>query len=344
MTTECHNLATDINGETRFAYVGQSPWHRLGTKVEKGLSVREMMEISKTDFTVGLTRLIAADEAGLPITNDDDSFVYFDISRGTMATESDGTMFGLATVGTRYRTADNQHNVEKALQIVKASDNPDVHIETIGALDEGRKFFVSIELGDEVVFERDGNKDNVKRYLGLHSSHDGTVPSTFGLTGIRMVCQNTVNSAMGSATAKFKARHTENGVDFDVEQARSILGMSDIWIQGVRDTAAKMGAINITQKEVDRIFSEMFPITKSAGKKAIENNDKIRTQINAVYLNNRNAGQFGTNGWSLWNSYVEFFDHHRVGTAEERAITSITAGSWVDKAKEKCQERVLALA
>ena len=345
MTAECHDLASDANGNVRFAFTGKDPWHQLGTAVSPDDDLDTMMEQSRTNYTVQTRGLIAVGDDGEPLRNADGSYVYFDTKRGTVGTDPDGTMFGLATVGLQYQVAQNRHNVEKGLTIVEAGLDKGVHIATLGAMDDGRKFFVSIDLGDAVVFERDGVADTVKRYLGIYSSHDGSVPSTFDLSGIRRVCRNTVNASLASASAKFKARHTKNGVDFSVEEARQILGLSEAWVEGVRQNAEKMGNIPVTQAEFDAVFFSMFPAPADAQKqkRAAENNDKLYMEMNAIYKNDRNAGSFGENGWSLYNAFTEYFDHHRDGTADERATTSMTLGSWVYKAKDKAQERILAL-
>ena len=348
MTSECHDLDTHGSGESRIAFVGQVPWHRLGQKMEPGTSLEDMLEASHTGFDVLLDKVIAADpETGEPRRHADGTYVYVENSRATTRREYntetlEPEYFGLATVGTRYLVSQNRHNLNKALTIVQAAGGT-AEIETVGALDEGRRFFASIRLGEAEFLPG----DVVQRYLNVMASHDGKIPSTFALSGIRIVCRNTFNASFAGAgkDTSFKARHTKNGVDFDVDEAASILGLADRWIKAVQDRAQGMARIKLTDAQVDAAFAEMFPLPETAKNKAKDNNDKIRGLVMSAYRGERGAASFGENGWSLYNAFGEYLDHHRLdSTADERAITSMTEGSWVDKAKEKAENLILAMA
>ena len=41
-----------VNGKAQMAYVGEKPWHRLGTEVEEGIMPLEMMEVAGLDWEV----------------------------------------------------------------------------------------------------------------------------------------------------------------------------------------------------------------------------------------------------------------------------------------------------
>ena len=41
-----------VDGQAQMAYVGQTPWHGLGVKLEEGVSPQEMMEAAGLDWEV----------------------------------------------------------------------------------------------------------------------------------------------------------------------------------------------------------------------------------------------------------------------------------------------------
>jgi Domain of unknown function (DUF932) len=51
--------------------------------------------------------------------------------------------------------------------------------------------------------------DDVRRYVLLMNSHDGSTAVIAATTPVRVVCQNTLNWGLGSAQQKFSIRHTE---------------------------------------------------------------------------------------------------------------------------------------
>jgi hypothetical protein len=63
----------------------------------------------------------------------------------------------------------------------------------------------------------------------------------------------------------------------------------------------------------------------------------------ALFLNEKNAGGFGFNGWSAYNTVVEYLDHYRDAKPEERAIASMDYNSWVTRKKAVTQEIILSL-
>ena len=56
-----------VNGNAQMAYVGDLPWHGLGTKVEHDLTPGDFQKVAGLDWTVEKQPLVTA--TGLPIKN-----------------------------------------------------------------------------------------------------------------------------------------------------------------------------------------------------------------------------------------------------------------------------------
>lgn len=346
-----HNLEI-TNGAARFAYAGDVPWHRLGTKVEGQQSAEAMLAAAHADFIVRTHRVIACDEDGNPLVNLTlgadgtlrQEFVYVDDSRATVRQDTDGTYNALSTVGTRYTVAQNIDVLKRALEIVGAAEYEAI-VETCGVLGKGERFFSAIDLGS-LVIDPAGPADAIGRYLLVYNGHDGKVPVTYANTNIRAVCANTVAAGLSTAKATFKARHTRNGDAFANEEARRVLQFSLKWAEEFGKMAMDMLAIDVPNSswKMDKVLNALWPDDPAFTDRQRDNREEVIGKVRATFLNGRNAGKVGENGWALYNAVVEYADHGRGGTADERARTSMDENSVWTKLKLNAQQAVLALA
>lgn len=337
-----HDLEIDKDGGARMAFAGEVPWHRLGQKMEGLQTVDAMLEAARADFEVRLTRVAAIDENGELIINPDGTPVIVEDSRATVRMNNDGSVDGLATVGTRFVVKQNREITERALAVVGASHG-DAVIDTMGVLDGGREFFASIDLG-ALIIDPLGINDRIARYLLVRNGHNGKVPITYANTDIRAVCKNTVRLGMNNAARVFKARHTANA-DNVIDDAQKVLEISTEWAKSFKESAEQMLAIPVPagSGRVDRVLGKVFPEKSGESDRQKQNRLEVISLVRGIYGNDRNAGGFGKNGWSLYNSVVEYLDHYRDGKPDERALTSMDENSWVTKTKLMAQGAVLSL-
>jgi phage/plasmid-like protein (TIGR03299 family) len=338
-----HKLAFDSKG-AMMAYADREiPWHRLGQPMKGLHTIDEMLAAARADYRVSLTRVAAIDDDGNVLLNPDGSPVLIDDSRATVRQDKDGTYVGLSTVGTRYTVHQNEAVTERALAIVGATRGEAV-MDTVGVLHDGKEFFASIDLGP-LVIDPTGANDRIDRYLLVRNGHNGKVPITYANTDIRAVCKNTVVMGMENAHRVFKARHTANA-DSVIEDAQRVLEISTAWAKSFKQNAEAMLSINVPagSARIDGILNKVFPEKAGETDRQKVNREQVHDTIRALYGNERNAGGFGYNGWSIYNSVVEYLDHYRDSRVYERALTSMDENSWVSKAKLATQAAVLTYA
>jgi phage/plasmid-like protein (TIGR03299 family) len=337
------DLAFDKSG-AMMAYADREiPWHRLGKPMRGLQTIDEMLAAARADYEVTLTQVAAVDDNGEIIRNTDGSPVLIEGTRATVRHDKDGNTVGLATVGTRYNVHQNTEVTERALAIVGATRG-DAVVDTVGVLDHGREFFASIDLGP-LVIDPTGVNDRIERYLLVRNGHNGKVPITYANTDIRAVCKNTVIMGLSTAQRVFKARHTANA-DAVIDDAQRVLEISTEWARSFRDTAEAMLSVTVpsTSGRLDRVLAKVFPEAPGETDRQKRNRIEVCDTVRVLYGNERNAGGYGHNGWSVYNSVVEYLDHYRDGKADERALTSMDDTSWVTKKKLVAQAAVLALA
>lgn len=338
-----HQLETDSSGVARMAYADREiPWHRLG-KPMKGLqTVEAMLEAAQADYDVVLSRVAAVDENGNFILNPDGTPVFVDDSRATIRVNPNGTFDGLATVGTRFVVQQNRECLERALAIVGASKG-DAIVDTCGVLNGGREFFSSLDLGS-LVIDPNGVGDKIDRYLLVRNGHDGKTAITYANTSIRAVCKNTVVMGLGQASRVFTARHTRNA-DSAIEDAQAVLNISTEWASNFKVMAEKMLSIPVpaSSPQLDKVINSVFPEKAGETERQRKNREEVHLAVRGLYVNKKNAGGYGQNGWSTYNAIAEYLDHYRAGTKDDRAMSSMDLNSWVSRKKMEAEAKILSL-
>lgn len=328
-----------VNGKANMAYATggdrKIPWHRLGTPMAGLQTMEAMLAAANADFDVVISRVAAVDDEGNLLRNSDGSIVMIDDSRATIRQNLDGNFQALATVGTRYEVRQNREVLERALAVVGASSG-DALIDTVGVLRDGKRFFATIEL-DALVLDPSGTNDRIARYLVVSCGHDGVWPIRYANTDVRAVCNNTVIMGLNSAQRVFTARHTRN-VDTVIEDAQHVLQISSEWGKAFSKEAERMMSISIPNGslKIDNVLAKVFPAEKGETTRQKKNRDEVNTLIRGLYVNDKNAGKFGFNGWSLYNAIVEYLDHYKYSDPNVGAMAAM------DETSTNTQKKITA--
>jgi len=339
-----HELELRTDGTAKFAYADREiPWHRLGQPMHGLQTADAMLEAAEANYDVVLARVAAVDEDGHFILNPDGTPVIVDDSRATLRANPDGTFDGLATVGTRYVIAQNKECLDYALDIVGASRG-DAVVDTCGVLHGGRQFFACIDMG-ALILDPTGVNDQLERYLLVHTGHDGKIAITYVNTAIRSVCKNTINLGTKLARSVFTAKHTRNAGSA-IEQAQEVLGISTQWAETFQESATRLLATPVRAGSVqfDQLLDAVFPPKAQETKKQKANRTDTGRVIRRLFTSDKNAGGYGYNAWSAYNSVVEYLDHTRDAESKDRAIASMSHNSWVSSKKARAEDYLLSLS
>ena len=313
-----------IDGVASMAYNVQNgvPWHRLGTPMEGLQSLDEMLRAANADYEVDTFPVFAYGPDGEPVEIPN-RFV-----TGRIVNDE---LEPFEVVSQKYHVVSNRPVGEKALAIASASGG-DAVIDTAGVLFGGRKFFMTIDLGS-LVIDPNGVADEIGRYLNVTTTHDGKEPITFSQGDIRQVCQNTCRFALENANAVFKARHT-SGVEGNIEEAKTVLGLSTQWTEAFTEMANQLLAMPATTRTIDVAFEALWPEGDADTDRKKRTRDERRGEIQVIYQNDRNAKVLGNNRWAVYNAFTEYFDWHRSGKALDRAVQAMDPMSLASQRKE----------
>ena len=207
-------------------------------------------------------------------------------------------------------------NFDLAETIVKATDSIGISTNRGGQLQGGRKVFLQAELPDEYV-----GKSNVKRWVTVLNSHDGSSSISFGSTNTVVVCENTFHAAHKDGS---RFRHTASSKE-RIDQA----------IKDFRET------IKADEKlfKIFHIMSEQKP-TESLVRRVVESMFDISSTVNKSEVSTRKVNQItqfanaydierqleGDTVWGLFNA-VTRYTNHMVSTSD-RSQYLMTGGGF----------------
>ena len=132
----------------------------------------------------------------------------------------------------------------------------------------------------------------------------------------------------------FTARHTRN-VDTVLDDARTVLRLSTDWGEKFRVEAERMLRINtpLRSKKLSDVLNGVFPVGRDESSRQKKNREDTLDSVLSIYMNDRNAGGYGFNGWSLYNAIVEYLDHVRTDDKISNALASMDDTSSVTQKK-----------
>lgn len=104
-----------------------------------------------------------------------------------------------------YQVIDNEQVWD---MMEKALEDLDATVTSVGTLEGGKKFFISVSIGDSEMII---NKDKFKFFINFVTSHDGTIAMIVYDSSMRIVCMNTLRWSMQAAgDVNFRIMHTKN--------------------------------------------------------------------------------------------------------------------------------------
>lgn len=215
------------------------------------------------------------------------------------------------------------------------------NIETMGTLQQGKRFFLTTELTS---FDVKG--DEHKNFLSIISPH-GTMQSLMGIISpVRVVCWNTLQCALGMAKQECRVWHQKGA-----------LNKIGTWLQGQYDGAADRSAAyaealdilasaEVSDMQLGKYMEDLMPVSQyseaelgsfeeSAAIKTLDARSDIMDMFRGGKATGSDTKAFHNTAYGLYNSVVEYLDYHKKGTT--------ASARWVG-ANAKVKEQAFDLA
>jgi phage/plasmid-like protein (TIGR03299 family) len=240
----------------------------------------------------------------------------------------------LSVVSPRYQVVQPTEVLHFYKDLVEAGG---FELETAGVLKGGKKLWALARTGQETLLR--GN-DRVKAYLLLATSCDGSMCTTAQFTSVRVVCNNTLQMAVGDSTGAVKVPHSTK---FDPQAVKEALGLGlsgwDQFMANIKQLSQRpISATEAAQYFGDVLGEQVLDMDNPAVSRAMQ-------QVTALYsgagMGSLLAGSRGT-AWGLLNAVTEFVDHQRRARSQDYRLDSAWFGQGA-QLKGKALNQAMAL-
>lgn len=287
-----HNLTIRENGSAEFFCSVTAAWHNKGVVTDSKQNTTDGMRVSQLDWTVKKSPIFTKSKDGEWIQIQD-----------RVAIQREDNDRVLSTMSPSYETIQNVQMAEFGDALAGAGNS---HWETMGSIDGGRIVFMQMELEGSMFLKSNPDDKTVKKLL-LLNSHDGSHALMGMLTPIRVVCQNTLNAALGNHSNQFKIYHRKNYAS-KKEYAAKVLGLAYAYYDDLQLVMDQLAEEQVTKTYVEGFVNALIPSAKEEVSTRTENR---RSQITDLFSTGK--GNNGETKWDLFNAVTEYVDHHSVG-------------------------------
>ena len=312
-----HNLFVQ-NGRANMFYVGEAPWHRLGTHLENPATAAEAIQLAGLDFMVKLKPMK---------TTVNRKRIIIPKAYATVRTDTSDI---LGVVGSRYQPIQNK-DAFAFFDALIGKDEAIYH--TAGVLGKGEQIWILAKLPGYI---RVGKNDPVEKYLLLVNSHDGTAVVRAKLTPIRVVCSNTLSIALQGGEQEVRIKHTANAVH-KLEQAHKLLGLTNNLYTQLDTIFNRMSQKKISEKQLIEYVKALVPSNPDAQYQT--RNENIRDAILELHESGQGAESSRGSLWGVYNAVTEYSDHVQHSRDTNKQLRSIWFGGG-----ERLKLKAFALA
>ena len=309
------------------AYIGNEPWHGLGNKLPANQPIEVWQREAGMGWQIEETDVLYSVSKGIGIhlkPSYDNKVLY----------RSDNHE-ALSVVSKRYKTVQPKEVLEFYRDLTVAGG---FQLETAGVLKHGRKLWALAKTGQEVML-RGGDK--VKGYLLLATSCDGSMATTAQFTSIRVVCNNTLQLAVGEKKGAVKVPHSTT---FDPVAVKRELGLGmsawDSFMESIQVMAErKVNKFETMNFLVEVLGDPALPLNEQPNQKALQS---VYSLFAGAGKGSDMASASGT-AWGLLNGVTEYVDHSRRAMSQDHRLDSAWFGAGAS-IKNKAFEEALKLA
>ncbi len=322
-------MAHELVNATDMAYVGATPWHGLGNPLPANQPIEVWQQAAGMNWEIKQSDVLfnAATENGsmLNLRSNPDATVLY---------RSD-TFEPLSVVSKRYKVVQPHDVLGFYRDLVSVSG---FELETAGVLKGGKKLWALARTGDEMMLS---GIDKVKGYLLLATSCDGSLATTAQFTSIRVVCNNTLQMAVGDNLGAVRVPHSTS---FDPVAVKQSLGLGvtawDEFSRSIKALANRpVNKFEVMSYLVNVLGDAELPLQDQPNQKAIQT-------VYNLYAGEGKGSKLPSSAgtaWGLVNGVTEYVDSFRRARNQDYRLDSAWFGQGA-QIKQRGFEAALALA
>lgn len=272
------------NVESMF-FVREKPWHGLGTIVEQAPASAEALRLAGLDWEVVQEPIYTAFGGRVD---------------GYKANVRSTDRRVLGVVSDRYKVV---QNIE-AFSFTDELLGKGVRYETAGSLQEGKKIWLLARLPREYIIAG----ERISPYLVFSNTHDGSGSVKVAVTPVRVVCNNTLNLALTTASRSFSMMHTGN-IQGKIQEAKETLFMAEKYMDSLGVEFEQLRRQKVTDEQVKEYVELLLPMEKEPTPLQSKNILRLRSDIMKRYYDAPDLKEIGNNAYRFINAVSDFATH-----------------------------------
>ncbi|MCI9080218.1 MAG: DUF945 domain-containing protein [Lachnospiraceae bacterium] len=273
--------------ESMFFTGREKPWHGLGTMVENAPDSREALIVAGLDWNVVQKPVFTQD--GVKVKG------YYANVR-----DYDGSVLGIVT--SRYKVVQNR----EAFAFTDGLLGEGVRYETAGSLMGGKKTWILAKLPEKYIIQG----DQVIPYLVFSNTHDGSGAIKIAMTPVRVVCNNTLNLALDSASRIWSVHHTGD-IAAKMEDTKETIYRAEEYMSGLGKAFDTLSKKKLTDAAVKEYVSLLLPVADDASETVEKNVLRQREDIMLRYKYAPDLRNIPGNSYRFVNAAADFATHSR---------------------------------
>jgi phage/plasmid-like protein (TIGR03299 family) len=314
-----HEIDTTSIGRASYAST-QREWHGLGEMMLPGAPVEDWQKASGMEYKVlrGVIRYATerlTPDAGIHnLKTIDDKLVLFRSDTGAP----------LGVVSDGYKVVQPREVLEFFREWAQANA---VTIESAGVLFGGKRYFATAKMGEGIYVDGARGKDKIVPYVLLSTSADGSLATEGRITTVRVVCNNTLSMARGTASA-FRVTHRSK---FVASECQGVIEEAHAEFRSFMDMNRKLAAIKVHNKMAEEMTALLFT---TATRDADAARDSAGfTRVMSLFNGLGKGSTLETAretafGWL--NGVTEYVDHHVRARSDENRTAAALWGPGAD--------------
>lgn len=278
----------------RFADRSDVPWHGLGAKIGRDelVTAHEFQKRAGATWTISKRPVWYRPSPDVKAICDEDHFVL----------QRDDTFTVLNIVGRQYKPVQNKEVFEFFHEFCERGE---MTLETGGVLDEGRKVWALAALRKGFTL---ANNDPVSGYCLLSDARDGGALRG-KLTGVRVVCANTLAAAFGDGNTnpEFRLNHRST---FVAAEAKRVMGLSSDFMEKMKLQCEFLASRRMDGVHFREFLDRLFPPKEDEKTHKLEYPRAYLYAQDAV-VNQPGADKSPGTWWTGFNAITYMLDHNK---------------------------------
>ncbi|VBE31134.1 phage/plasmid-like protein [Burkholderia pseudomallei] len=297
------------------AYVGQEPWHGLGNKLAPKQPLETWAKAAGMDWSIeeAEVRFVAGNKnLGSIHAFPEQKVLYRSDNKAP-----------LSVVSARYQVVQPAEILEFYRDLTEHSG---FELETAGVLKDGKKLWALARTGQSVTLK---GKDTVNGYVLLATACDGTLATTAQHTSVRVVCNNTLQIALGDSAGAVKVGHRSQ---FDAQAVKRQLGIAvsswDAFMVRMKALSERKMSDAAAEKFLRRVLT--YPTTSPANRDVVAVNERAIKAVAELYSGRGKGADLASasgTAWGLLNAVTEYVDHRRRARSDDHRRDAAWFGS-----------------